>query len=172
MRYFKGKGNYGEPVVLATDKKLESVTEMAIELMGNFSVESKVEEISENEYNRLKPIINITKEQAYNCMKKGYKVSHKLLHAELWLYMENNQMVSNQGPISKEFWDERNSPSWLTDWYVLADMSERFKEIYQEERDKLSVMPNADDDFIALEKAYTRYAEETSKLVGFIGRGV
>lgn len=37
---------------------------------------------------------------------------------------------------------------------------EKFDEIYQEERNKLSYLPNADDDFIALEKAYERYNQE------------
>jgi hypothetical protein len=36
-------------------------------------------------------------------------------------------------------------------------MDEEFKKIYQEERDKLSQLPNADDDFIAYENAIKRY---------------
>lgn len=36
---------------------------------------------------------------------------------------------------------------------------EKFKEIYQEERNKLSQLPCADDDFEALEKTLKRWFE-------------
>lgn len=37
------------------------------------------------------------------------------------------------------------------------------KQLYNEERDKLSSLPDADSDFIALYNAWERYSEERDK---------
>lgn len=39
-------------------------------------------------------------------------------------------------------------------------MNEKMKELYNEERNKLSLLPDSDSDFIALENAWKRYEEE------------
>jgi hypothetical protein len=45
-------------------------------------------------------------------------------------------------------------------------MDERMKKLYQEERDKLSPLPDSDSDFIALDRAWVRYCEEKSGING------
>lgn len=42
-------------------------------------------------------------------------------------------------------------------------MHERIQQLYQEERDKLSPLPDADTDFIALDNAWKRYRDELVK---------
>lgn len=42
---------------------------------------------------------------------------------------------------------------------------EKFNELYQEERNKLSYLPNADDDLIAFEKAFERYNKESEEKI-------
>jgi hypothetical protein len=46
--------------------------------------------------------------------------------------------------------------------YLTYD-DERLKELYQEERDKLSSLPDADTDFVALDNAIKRRFEEMEK---------
>jgi hypothetical protein len=47
--------------------------------------------------------------------------------------------------------------------YLTYD-DERFKELYQEERTKLSPLPDVDTDFIALENAIKRRVEEINEM--------
>jgi hypothetical protein len=42
--------------------------------------------------------------------------------------------------------------------------NERFRQIYQEERDKLLSLPCSDTDFIALDNAWKRWEEENKTL--------
>ena len=39
-------------------------------------------------------------------------------------------------------------------------INERMRQLYEEERSKLSPLPDSDSDFIALDKAWKRYWEE------------
>lgn len=50
--------------------------------------------------------------------------------------------------------------------------NDRFKEIYQEERNKLGELPCSDSDFIALDNAWKRWEEEkTNKCDYCVGTG-
>lgn len=40
------------------------------------------------------------------------------------------------------------------------DIDKKLRELYEEERSKISPLPDSDSDFIALEKALLRYSEE------------
>lgn len=42
---------------------------------------------------------------------------------------------------------------------------EKFNKIYQEERDKLSFLPDMDDDFLALDNTIERYNKENEEQI-------
>ena len=59
----------------------------------------------------------MTKDEAIQAMKKGFKVTHQYFSSDEFIYMENGRIHDENGyDLDDEFWQWRQEDYWLTGW--------------------------------------------------------
>ena len=61
---------------------------------------------------------DLTKQQAYEAMEAGKKITHSLFGAEEFLYMTDGNMYEEAGYRFEAGWEMRTEDYWLTGWRV------------------------------------------------------
>lgn len=65
----------------------------------------------------------MTRTEAIECLKEGYRITHELFTSDEWVGLDlNGYMVCESGYIDeKEFWEIRKDGVWETGWRIFEN---------------------------------------------------
>ena len=64
----------------------------------------------------------MNKQQALQCMKKGYKVTHRFFSLQEYIFIDKDRiMKTEEGYDFRAGFENRNNVFWQTDWSIYKE---------------------------------------------------